>query len=166
MIRDLLTWMCVMTLGLIGLSLIVTPDAEAHATPPWKCKYLEAPDGWLQYPWQQQKCRPFRVKHTNYHTHGWLWPCKIQPQGPSRNECVIRKLFGKEGGVALANKAVHVARCESTLRRHAANGQYLGLFQMGSNERATYGYGSTAVEQVQGALRYYRVSHWSPWGCA
>jgi hypothetical protein len=41
-----------------------------------------------------------------------------------------------------------VAYCESRFSTWAQNGQYLGLFQMGSNERATYGHGSTAYAQA------------------
>ena len=37
-----------------------------------------------------------------------------------------------------------MSRCESGLRTDAQNGQYLGLFQMGSSERRIYGHGSTA----------------------
>ena len=39
-------------------------------------------------------------------------------------------------------EAVAVAWCESRLRPTAQNGQYLGLFQMGSYERQLFGHGS------------------------
>jgi hypothetical protein len=48
------------------------------------------------------------------------------------------------------------------------NGQYLGIFQMGSSERAHYatlGY-STAYEQIVAAHNYYMVAGWGPWACA
>lgn len=153
--------------ALIGSAIALPASAEAHDTPPWKCQYLAAdqPNG-ERYTWMVNNCIPWRTKHTYYHAHGWMWPCKIMDLGPRRNECVIRKLFGKVGGTALANKAVAVARCESTLRRSATNGQYRGLFQLGSHERATYGYGSSAIEQTQGAIRLYRARGWQPWSCA
>ena len=42
-------------------------------------------------------------------------------------------------------QAVAVAWCESRLSTTAQNGQYLGLFQMGSNERRLFGHGDTAL---------------------
>ena len=42
------------------------------------------------------------------------------------------------------NEALAVARCESGLQTDAQNGQYLGLFQMGSSERRIFGHGSSA----------------------
>lgn len=75
----------------------------------------------------------------------------------------IRRIFGKRYGVA----AVKVARCESSLDPAARNGQYRGLFQMGSAERAAYGHGSTARAQARAARRYFNATgrDWSPWSC-
>lgn len=76
----------------------------------------------------------------------------------------IRYVFGPH-----ADAAVAVADCETggTFDVNADNGQYLGLFQMGSWERATYGHGSTALEQARAAYRYFIAagSDWSPWQC-
>jgi hypothetical protein len=64
-------------------------------------------------------------------------------------------------------QAVAVAWCESRLATTARNGQYLGLFQMGSYERSLFGHGETAHEQALAAHRYFVSSgrDWSPWGC-
>ena len=64
-------------------------------------------------------------------------------------------------------QAVAVARCESGLSTTAENGQYLGLFQMGSNERQLFGHGLTAIDQAAAAHRYFVRSgrDWSPWSC-
>jgi hypothetical protein len=64
-------------------------------------------------------------------------------------------------------QAVSVAWCESRLRTNARNGQYLGLFQMGSYERSLFGHGRTAHDQARAAHRYFLRSgrDWSPWGC-
>jgi hypothetical protein len=64
-------------------------------------------------------------------------------------------------------EAVAVARCESRLSTTAQNGQYLGLFQMGSYERRLFGHGSSASEQAVAAHRYFVRSgrDWSPWSC-
>jgi hypothetical protein len=74
----------------------------------------------------------------------------------------ICRVFGGHCQQALA-----VSRCESGLTTTAQNGQYLGLFQMGSNERRLFGHGSTALEQAQAAHRYFVASgrDWSPWSC-
>ena len=74
----------------------------------------------------------------------------------------ICRVFGDYCQEALA-----VSRCESGLRTDAQNGQYLGLFQMGSNERRIYGHGPTATAQATAAHRYFIDSgrNWGPWSC-
>jgi hypothetical protein len=64
-------------------------------------------------------------------------------------------------------QALAVAWCESRLSTTAQNGQYLGLFQMGSSERGLFGHGATARDQAVAAHRYFVVSgrDWSPWSC-
>lgn len=75
---------------------------------------------------------------------------------------VICQVFGSYCRDALA-----VSRCESGHRTDAQNGQYLGLFQMGSNERRIFGHGTTAIAQARAAHRYFVASgrDWSPWSC-
>lgn len=78
----------------------------------------------------------------------------------------IRAVFGK-----YASQAIRVAYCETggTFSLNATNGQYRGLFQMGSWERATYSRGrySTALDQTMAAWRYFAATgyDWSPWEC-
>ena len=64
-------------------------------------------------------------------------------------------------------QAVDVAWCESRLQTTAQNGQYVGLFQMGSSERRLFGHGSTAYRQAVAAHKYFVQSgrDWSPWSC-
>jgi hypothetical protein len=64
-------------------------------------------------------------------------------------------------------EAVQVAWCESRLHTTAQNGEYRGLFQMGSYARRLYGHGPTAHEQAVAAHRYFISSgrDWSPWSC-
>ena len=64
-------------------------------------------------------------------------------------------------------QALRVAYCESRFDVNARNGQYLGLFQMGSRERAIYGHGAGAWAQSRAALRYFRAAgySWRPWTC-
>jgi hypothetical protein len=64
-------------------------------------------------------------------------------------------------------QALQVARCESGFSTTAANGQYLGLFQMGSSERQLFGHGASAKSQAKAAYRYFLTSgrDWSPWSC-
>ncbi len=67
------------------------------------------------------------------------------------------------------SQALRVSGCETghTYHIHAQNGQYLGLFQMGSYARSTYGHGYTALEQSRAAYAYFVNSgrDWSPWSC-
>lgn len=64
-------------------------------------------------------------------------------------------------------QALQVARCESGYSVSAQNGEYLGLFQMGSSERRLFGHGDNALEQARAAYRYFLRSgrDWSPWSC-
>lgn len=64
-------------------------------------------------------------------------------------------------------QAVAVAWCESRLQTTAQNGQYRGLFQMGSSERRLFGHGRTARQQAVAAHKYFVDSgrDWSPWSC-
>lgn len=64
-------------------------------------------------------------------------------------------------------EALVVSECESGYSVYAHNGQYLGLFQMGSSERELYGHGGTALAQAVAAYRYFVASgkDWSPWSC-
>jgi hypothetical protein len=75
---------------------------------------------------------------------------------------VICRVFG-----SYCREALAVSRCESGHRTDAQNGQYLGLFQMGSNERRIFGHGSSATAQAAAAHRYFVASghDWSPWSC-
>ena len=78
-------------------------------------------------------------------------------------------------GPTYAWQAKRVAGCESgdtdgDLSPHvvrATNGQYLGMFQMGSFARSTYGHSSAVLGQVRAAHRYFVASgrDWSPWSC-
>ena len=64
-------------------------------------------------------------------------------------------------------EALAIAWCESRLSTSAQNGQYLGLFQMGSYERRLFGHGQSARDQAVAAHRYFVRSgrDWSPWAC-
>lgn len=75
---------------------------------------------------------------------------------------IICDIFGP-----YCSEALSVAECESGFSPTAVNGQYLGVFQMGEYERATYGHGDTVEEQAQAAYRYFVAagSDWSPWVC-
>ena len=77
-------------------------------------------------------------------------------------EGAIRYVFGE-----YANQALEVADCESGFYLYASNGQYQGMFQMGSSERATYGHGYSYLAQARAAWNYFDASgrDWSPWQC-
>lgn len=73
----------------------------------------------------------------------------------------IQYVFGPYAG-----QAYRVSSCEGT-SVWSNNGQYLGIFQMGSHERQLYGHGSTFLAQARAAYRYFVASgkDWSPWSC-
>ena len=66
-------------------------------------------------------------------------------------------------------EALGVTACEAGPSRtpRAHNGQYLGVFQMGSSERRLFGHGASVLEQARAAWRYFDRSgrDWSPWSC-
>jgi len=75
----------------------------------------------------------------------------------------ICHVFGRR----YCRQALTVSWCESRHRTTAQNGQYLGLFQMGSYERDLFGHGRTAHRQAIAAHKYFVLSgrDWSPWSC-
>jgi hypothetical protein len=79
-----------------------------------------------------------------------------------RNSRIICKVFGP-----YCKQAITVSRCESGLTIGATNGQYLGLFQMGSYARSKYGHAWHPWGQARSAYRYFVDSgkDWSPWTC-
>ena len=85
---------------------------------------------------------------------------RVLAKAPPRR--AICEVFGP-----YCQQAIAVAWCESGLSTTAQNGQYLGLFQMGSSERRLFGHGDTALDQAVAAHRYFVSSghDWSPWSC-
>jgi hypothetical protein len=84
------------------------------------------------------------------------------PYSQATAERAIRQVFGQ-----YAQQALAVAYCESRYSVWAHNGQYLGIFQMGSSERRIYGHSYDAWGQARAAYRYFVASgrDWSPWAC-
>lgn len=85
-------------------------------------------------------------------------------QGASRSTpLVICDVFGDR----YCGQALRVSWCESRFSTTARNGQYRGIFQMGSWERQKFGHGSDAYTQARAAFRYFVASgkDWSPWSC-
>ncbi len=78
----------------------------------------------------------------------------------NRARHAICQTFGR-----YCKQALHVSWCESRYRIWATNGQYLGLFQMGTSERRIYGHGPGAWVQARAARAYFIASgrDWSPW---
>jgi len=74
---------------------------------------------------------------------------------------------GAQAEAPRAPEALQVSQCESGFDVNARNGQYLGLFQMGSTERRIFGHGASAEDQAKAAHRYFLASgsDWSPWSC-
>jgi len=107
---------------------------------------------WIERRWNRRRLSAYRLAHR-----------RIPPAVSGSVPQIICQVFG-----SACSEAIAVARCESGFSIHAVNGQYLGLFQMGSSERArfaTIGY-STAYEQTVAAHNYFLVAGWGPWACA
>lgn len=109
--------------------------------------------------------------------YGWEWAKDYKTYARYRRQLrevrriihepyyAIMYVFGRYG-----QQAWRVSLCEAgrpVPSVHAHNGQYLGLFQMGSSERHLYGHGYTPLAQARAAYRYFASSgyDWSPWGC-
>jgi hypothetical protein len=80
----------------------------------------------------------------------------------ARNRAIICQVFGP-----YCQQAIAVTKCESGWSHWARNGQYLGLFQMGSYARGLYGHAWNPWAQARAAWRYFAASgkDWSPWSC-
>lgn len=64
------------------------------------------------------------------------------------------------------NEAWKVSWCESRHDMYARNGQYLGLFQMGTFARSKYGHAWNVWVQAKAAHKYYLdAGGWGPWSC-
>ena len=64
-------------------------------------------------------------------------------------------------------EAMVIVNCETggTYSPWASNGQYQGMFQMGSYARAKYGQGNNVWAQAKAAYRMFRAQGWSGWLC-
>jgi hypothetical protein len=77
--------------------------------------------------------------------------------------------FGPNCGMAMK-----IVNCETggSYSPWASNGQYLGMFQMGSYARSRYGHGNSVWAQAKAAYAYFKDAGFSPWlnyeppGCA
>jgi hypothetical protein len=95
--------------------------------------------------------------HTPYQAIACVWPERSRAKARSVAECE-----------STASAPTRIARARG-LGRWAANGQYVGVFQMGRRERQAHGWyvrGASAYTQVRSALSLYRDRGWSPWSCA
>ena len=104
-----------------------------------------------------------------------VFACALAPDGRSAPSAEVPALRIAQTGAVICDvfgarycgEALEVAWCESRFSTTARNGQYLGLFQMGSSERHRYGHGRTVRAQAVAAHRYFVASgkDWSPWEC-
>lgn len=106
------------------------------------------------------------VENAEAATRGTVAYCKENARTTTiANICIIRVTFAPYG---MTTKAVRVARCESTFRPWATNGQYWGMFQVSRAwRRDVRGFGPSAEQQARHALRVvlHRQGGWSHWEC-
>lgn len=107
-----------------------------------------------------------------------VFACVLAPEGRTTPTALLPASLHTETSVPLVicdvfgdrycAEALRVSWCESRFHTTARNGQYLGLFQMGSSERRRYGHGQSARAQSIAAHRYFVASgkDWSPWSCS
>lgn len=147
-------------------ALIIDEQAHGHTLAPGACtRHAERTPDRVGYGDREQvrECRKFIRLHAAAHKREQqIKNCKRLPGYRRENKCIIRLVFGRYG-----DEAVRVAQCESGLSTRAKNGQYRGVFQLGSSERATYGHGKSAYAQSVAAYKYFVASgrDWSPWTC-
>jgi hypothetical protein len=104
-----------------------------------------------------------RVERTIAELRGAIRRLQARRLASAPPKVAICYVFGKR----YCRQALAVAWCESRHSTTAQNGQYLGLFQMGSNARSLFGHGQTAHRQARAAHRYFVHSgrDWGPWSC-
>lgn len=120
------------------------------------CAYTK----WVAHRWMRRahKERVSYVQRLRQHTRQ-LQSIYSDPRA------AICSVFGR-----YCDQALSVAECESGFNIYAANGQYENIFQMGYEERKTYGWhtkGSPAIVASRAAYRYFVDvgMSWSPWSC-
>ena len=98
----------------------------------------------------------------------------VQPRLPVNQErqLSIPEMIKQEGELAglqawEIDRLIAIAKCESGFREDARNGQYLGIYQMGKHEFATYGSGDplNARDNVKAAIKLYMKRSFQPWSC-
>lgn len=154
----------------IVVALVATGVASAHSEPSPDLMPARERADWIEgrlahHRYVCENGSP-RFRSTRWHCRATEWTARelrdaraAIPLTPGQTICAV---FGR-----YCAQAIQVARCESGIRTWAENGQYLGIFQMGSSERRIYGHGSTVLEQARAAWRYFVRSgrDWSPWSC-
>lgn len=145
-------WLIILGLWFGLLAAYPTTPAEAHTPKPrtackhhWQGEYKTARRRFT-------RCIRQLQRHNKQHRCG--------PH--ARPRVAIRCAFPRHHAAA-----IRVARCESSLRTTARNGQYHGLFQMGAWERERYGHSTTPLGQARAARRYFDATGrtWTPWEC-
>lgn len=177
-----------MTMTLLTLALVATSTTQARTTSStWHSRTvtsLRHRIGWNRtMTWRYQdragvartrtvhaelrtQSVPFLTWIRNLWEHRRIRAARLGSHGSSSSASVpsiICSVFGPQ-----CSEAKAVAWCESRYSTTAINGQYYGLFQMGSAERATYatiGY-TTAYQQTVAAHNYFMAAGWGPWACA
>lgn len=109
------------------------------------------------------------ISSKSYAASNWSSACKyptavqmkLLPWEYPRFYKALRKYFKGQW-----RNAAITAWAEGGWNARAANGQYLGTFQMGAWARLNYGHSHTLEGQVYHAYRNWRVNGWGQWECS
>jgi len=166
---------------MLALALAAPATAANHRIPERLAVTRHAVVFYRAATWHRQDERLVHRTSTNYaerrsHSRQYLASVAIRWRARARREralakkyenplAAIRYVFGR-----YAEQAIAVARCEGgspVPSVNAQNGQYLGIFQMGSGERSRYGHSRTALGQATAAYRYFIAGgkDWHQWQC-
>lgn len=165
----------VIMIAAVGVIVIVADNASAHRVTNQMCANAalaatraEPPATREEYQRRYAACREWGAAHNARHA---------QLCNETRSaEYAIRCVFPS----GAEDTAWRIAKCESTAHDmtpypnhgiYAQNGQYVGLLQMGIDERRASGWydrGSAPIVQARSTYRLYLERGWGPWrgyGC-
>lgn len=147
--------------------------AHAHSWKPFKRDFFEANSSEERVDcrqhshgctrWEMRRHLRFQARRAFRMKARWLRANK--PTRYFSHHGTVANAIERAFPAGVEDKAKAVARCESEFDIYAvsSSGRYLGLFQMGPEERDRFGFAWNKWTQAVAARRYWEISGWSPW---